>query len=525
MKTRIRRPQPRSQRRGHILVLCVILSTTMIGLLGFVVDGGLLMNSHRQAQNAADAAAQACAVRIRYERKAQTASYLAAPQAALQTLAQLYALDVAYNNVPPDSSAPATQVVVNYPPTAGPHSGNNRYVEVFVTYPVRTFFIQVLGIAADQTVAARAVAGYDLVPQNGAGLLILDPDGNPGLKVSGGASVTVNADIYVFSLHKGVSANGDTAGIAAGQPAATVNGGAILSCVDPYVVHVSGGVDTLANFSPPNVGTLQAGGLEPDFNDPNFFYDPFFNEGTPLPPPTTANAFGGKTPKNFGSVTINNTGLSPIDSPNKFSKGTGVTTLNPGIYSGISITNGANVEFVEGVYVLRPTASGGGNILSISGDSKAILAKGSKTGIMFYNTGNSYNPDTGQPDLSDLCAATNIPPTSADNFQGISITGGQNVNLAGFTNGTFTFGMLIYQRRANRQSIRINDGFVVGTTGNAQGFAGTVYAKWADLQLAGNGTYNFAIVVGTMSVSGNATVTVPYGFPVLPKANIVYLVE
>ena len=45
------------RRPGKVLVLFTMLLPVLLGLVGLVVDGGLMMAAQRRVQNAADAAA------------------------------------------------------------------------------------------------------------------------------------------------------------------------------------------------------------------------------------------------------------------------------------------------------------------------------------------------------------------------------------------------------------------------------------------------------------------------------------
>ena len=139
---------------------------------------------------------------------------------------------------------------------------------------------------------------------------------------------------------------------------------------------------------------------------------------------------------------------------------------------------------------------------------------------MFYNTGSSYNPVTGAPDTGDLTSSseTDPPNLGGTRFGGIDIHGNSVVSLTGMTSGPFN-GMLFYQRRFNQQDITITDG--------ADGaLLGTLYAKWANLHLSGKGHYDFAIVAGTVSVSGGATVNLhSVGIPIRTNIQPVRMVE
>lgn len=488
-----------SDRRGYILVTLAFLLVILIGMLGLVIDTGQLLIAHRQAQNAADSAARACARRVQYEEAVNGITAIESGMGAtLQPIADLHGLT--YNRNWNTGSPPAgASVIVNHPPASpspyatdleGP-AGHTavRFVETIVTFPVNTFFIQVLGVSNSRQVSARAVAGYKPMSIPDQGLVLLDPEGSPGLSLGGtGAKVTVNAAIFDYSMHEGENGFGDRVGVIhEGQPAAAEGGGSTL--IAP-ALYVSGGVDDAANFAAPNVGKLYAGTLAPVF-------DPYFTEGSPLPIPSTAN------------------GVSNVDHGDAKVTNNQTVVLTPGIYSSIAISGG-DVTFQPGIYVLRPSG-GGGNVFTITGGT----VRG--TGVMFYNTGKTYNPATGAPDSGDLTVATDYRPTNTDtkseHFGGISING-PNVTFTPPTTGPFK-SILFYQRRFNDQPITINGGLPA-----PNGLQGVIYAKWANLKLAGSGTYNFGIVVGTISINGNAAVNIPEGLT-LPEQKLqpVFLVE
>src|SRR5438128_10845740 len=52
------------KRPGKVLVLFAFLLPMLLGTTGLVIDTGLLLAAHRQAQNAADAAALAAALQL-----------------------------------------------------------------------------------------------------------------------------------------------------------------------------------------------------------------------------------------------------------------------------------------------------------------------------------------------------------------------------------------------------------------------------------------------------------------------------
>ena len=80
-------------------------------------------------------------------------------------------------------------------------------------------------------------------------------------------------------------------------------------------------------------------------------------------------------------------------------------------------------------------------------------------------------------------------------------------------------GMLFYQRRKNPMAAEIQ-----GNASDGQ-LEGTIYAKWANFKISGQGTYDAQFVVGSMSVTGNGNVTINYDGDQLGRAPAVFLVE
>ena len=93
-------------------------------------------------------------------------------------------------------------------------------------------------------------------------------------------------------------------------------------------------------------------------------------------------------------------------------------------------------------------------------------------------------------------------------------------NYSGMTGIEEFNSMLLYQRRANPHAISVQDGPLPPS-----GLTGRIYAKWAELSLAGSGTYNAAVVVGSISVNGQATINADRGLLVVPNVGRIRLVE
>lgn len=414
-------------------------------------------------------------------RQTQNAADAAATAAAMDLMSGKSngtAIATATTFVQQHNGMPTGTVTVNIPPVSGPHLGQAHYIETIVSLPVATYFIRALGVANSKTVTARAVSGFEPVT-SGEGVVALDPTARPGLSIGGNGQLKVNGGVIVNSEGGGVDQNGSPINNGNTGFAATTANNSILKAVNMQVV---GGVNTPANFqnydSNSSINPLHTGAMiQPD---------PLLN----LPTPTTAN---GAVSTSRGSVSVN---------------GNQVVTLLPGVYSQIRITGGT-VTFSPGIYVLT---GGNTNTLKISGGNVT------GTGVMFYNTGDNFNVATGLPDSGDGSTVPSPSNTGSATFGGIDIS--TSINLTGLNSpGSVFDGMLIYQRRFNTAAAKIT-----GNAGAGQ-LGGTIYSKWGQLSITGQGTYNAQFIVGWMDVTGNGNVTINYAGQNLGKGYQVFLVE
>jgi Flp pilus assembly protein TadG len=463
---------------GKTLVMFALVLPVLLGIVGLVIDCGILMAAQRQAQNAADAAAMAAAM-----------------------------ADLVRQGAPQDSAAAivntssglsrATLSAFNHPPTAGAHAGNIRYYEAIVTYPVNTLFMSALGAPGSQSAQARAVAGYESVRADAA-IALLDPRATPGLSVRDQASLVVGGRIVVNSL---------------ADPAAVVTGGTVQAA-DYHIV----GPSTSGNFQPYPGTSGQVVVNSPPAPDP------LLNLPVPATTPSaasnTATPLGNAwNPSPLGSPSVQDGQASGLVDPNHVDDA-GVVQLFPGVYQSITISGGT-LNFNPGVYVLSPS-NGPQFALDVTGGTVT------GTGILFYNTGADFVPATGSPDSGDPDrynpgpAGTGAPSSSADfqgNFAAIRIDSSQGAQITltplSAVGDSFS-GMLLYQRRPNMQPITI--------VGGNLSLSGTIYAPWAPLMVAGGGNYQAQFVAGSMQLSGNERVTLDYAREA-GSANEVFLVE
>jgi Putative Flp pilus-assembly TadE/G-like len=223
----------------------------------------------------------------------------------------------------------AVTVTVHNPPSGGYSAADSTGVEVVVAQQVSTFFMGIVG-SWSVNLQARAVA------HQGSGttcLHVLDQAAAAAFSASGGANVQISCGVQVES---------------ASATAFKVWGGTTVTASS---IGVFGGSSVVnATVTPtPVTGTPRQG-------DPLAY--------------VLAPAVGNTCPNLNTSI------------------GGGLTrTLNPGIYcNGITLSNGSNITFNPGTYILK----GGG--LDIGG---GVTATGS--GVTFYNTaggGYTYGPFT-----------------------------------------------------------------------------------------------------------------------------------
>lgn len=459
------------KRPGKALALFVMLAPVLIGMTGLVVDAGLLMAAQRQAQNAADAAALAAAYQ-----KLRGAS-----DSAALTDANTFLTNNGLTGVTLSLNAGASNAL-NIPPqdptnTGSTYKGVTDYVEVFVTKPVTTLFIQVLGVNRSQQVTARAIAGYEPVGA-GEGVFVLDPTASPGLDVGSNQGsnafvrLRVNGDITVNSYGGGQDQYGNT--------------------VSPNSTYVSGnsdGVKTQSGLSVPSIVATQiniAGGIS-DRNSvasydtsfsPNYYDTSSFGNGKDTP--VLAN-LQTTAPDPLASLTAPSTSGT---SQGNVTIGNGQTvTLSAGVYQSIAISGGT-VTMNPGIYVVGSGFNGNGNSFSINGGTVTA------NGVMIYNMAGKF-----------------------------SISGSPNVTLTSYSSTDSYNGLMYYQDRSNTLAASIS-----GST-SAASMSGTFYAPKANLALSGSGSFNAQFIVGSMSITGGSTVTIDATGKTLGRANLVFLVE
>jgi hypothetical protein len=133
--------------------------TVLLGAAAMAVDVGYLRYMQRTQQSAADSAAIAGANEL---------AYPAANDVVTAARADAAANGFTHNGT-------TTNVIVNWPPAAGPLNGNASAVEVIVSAQHATFFERLFGMPS-ATVQARAVAMLGTGNGNGACIYALNND-------------------------------------------------------------------------------------------------------------------------------------------------------------------------------------------------------------------------------------------------------------------------------------------------------------------------------------------------------------
>ena len=144
--------------------------------------------------------------------------------------------------------------------------------------------------------------------------------------------------------------------------------------------------------------------------------------------------------------------------------GNSSATIKPGIYSQITVSGNGTLTMNSGIYIIE----GGG--FTVSGNASVT-----GSGVMILNADSTY-------------------PTTGGTYGSITLSGSGSYNLSPATSGTYA-GIVIFQTRDNSKAVTLS--------GNAAGMTGTIYAPAAQLAESGNASLNAAVIVDTLTISGN----------------------
>jgi hypothetical protein len=382
---RIRDFRLNNARRGTIICMLALLLVVIVGMMAIALDGGMLLDEHKQVQSAADAAALAAAAQLFVHYPAIEASGFTIPDPNGAALAA--ALASAATNGFPNNGVSST-VVVNLPPATGPFKGIAAYVEVIITYNEPRYFSSIWGSTTTPVVARAVARGRWAASKDG--IFVLDPTSKDSLDSTGTAALTVSGGSRVI-----VDSNYG--------PAATVSGGGSITASEYDVTGTTAGTfnGTVITGTPPQPDPLRY-----------------------LPVPTM--------PPN-GTITVTNLG-----------GGGKQYVLTPGTY-----TNLPNFTSSDSVILQQASANTAGGIYYINGggftSTGASITMDPLTtgGVMIYNSPTNSSNSQGINISGNSSGTVNLSAPTTGPYAGIlffqdrtanqtmSVTGGGNFSLTG----------------------------------------------------------------------------------------------
>lgn len=457
----------RKTESGQALVLAAVAMIALLGVMGLAIDMGVLRYDKRLQQTAADAAAIAGANNLPYN-SAGSAGIISGAQNASSmngyTDNMSSSCPSGTSGLPSNLAVGQEAVTVCNPPIAGPHTGNSKYVEAYVSVGQPTFFMRVLGVT-QETVTARAVA-TEVSGGEGSGCLYTL--GAPTASIEG---VNVNGNPTLNAPTCGISDNGNfnTKGNALVVTASTfgASGGWVSDGTKPGDVTC-----TSQTGACPQTGVTAVS-------------DPL---SSTKPPCTSCS--GGNT------ISISGGGDANCGAGCSYNSTTNTYYISPGTYCSITINGVAqdNVVFDSGLYIIDGVSTGCTTAsLNIPGNATI-----SGTDVTFFFANTSTLNMTGTPTMnltapssSDTGAQypgilfyqsptdtnTNGPSlggNTGSNYEGALYFPSDNLTFYG-NNNSFSVGMVI------TQSIQLSGNPYVNLQGSSDMPGGTSVIKNAIL--------------------------------------------
>jgi hypothetical protein len=369
------RSQRWSRRRGTVAVTTAVCLVPLIGLMAFLLDGGILMAQQRQIQAASDASAQAAAV---YLYNNYTTNLGLDPLGKAAALAQSYATTNGFSN-----DGVTNTVTVNIPPKSGLFIGQAGYAEVIVQYNQPRLFSAMFG-SSTIPVTSRTVARGTYAPYSDDAVIALNPSAGGALTAAGSAKLKASATVQVDSANVSAVNVNNTGNINA--PTISITGNWTSSSSGS----LTGSVVTSAASSSDPLTTLAA--------------------------PTTTGLTVQPSLPGYGSYT-----MSPGIYTSGITFGGGMNiTMNPGLYyieGGFTVANGVTLTGT-GVTIYIAPGSGafsfqGGGIINLSAPTSGTYA-----GIVMYQDRSNTNTISIANGTTTTITGTFYAPGAAINFAG-----------------------------------------------------------------------------------------------------------
>jgi Flp pilus assembly protein TadG len=333
-------------RQGNILIFTALGVAVLIGAAGLGTEVASWYSQKRAMQNAADLAAEGAIISLRKNLASASATTRGYARVEARTASSLHQ----YPNVSP------TTVTVNIRPedafTTGGYTAaayDNKAVEVIVTKPASLMFAS-LFLPSAPTIRTRAVAIIDV--SNGDCLLALNPSVAKAFQIAGNGTINIDC---------GIAVNSNASGGAAKDNAFYLQGSVSVTATN-FTINGGIGVTGGASYASPNP----------------------ISTGTQTTDPYGS---GGQSPYTFPSSSgaLNQGSFS--DSPGS------TNTLQPGIYSSVSITGTASLVPGGTYFINGGTFSLGGNL---TGTGVTIVLTNGATFQMGNNaTANLSAPTSG----------------------------------------------------------------------------------------------------------------------------------
>lgn len=451
----------RKSEAGQALVIAAVAIVALLAVMGLAVDMGVLRYQKRLQQSAADAAAIAGASNLAYDGAGSPGVISGALAASAQNK---FANTIGTGECvkpPTDLGKTDVQVIVCNPPSTGPHEGDAKYVEAYVSAGHPTFFMNVLGVNKE-TVTALAVA-TNVSGKSGTANDCIVTLGTPSSKLTANnAGLGTTGSVILNAPECGIADNGNF----------IANGGAQLSVTAASIGYGTGGV-----YNPPSGSAT----VNPTPTEMGMY------TGDPLagayPTPTIGTSNG---PIKITGGTCSGAGCSQVTCSG------GACTIQPGTYDDICIDNNQVVNFggsTGGVFVITGASMCNSNI---------------EFQINAYSTVcNSLNTDcSGMPGTANSGVTFYITGSGSVNTSGTA-----TIELVAPNSGTYE-GLLFYQDP--------NDSTDMTLYGNGNSFyQGAIYIpnQTTTLYFGGNANFNSLaqytmIVTGQLQLAGNPDVNI-----------------
>ena len=340
--------------------------------------------------------------------------------------------------------------------------------------------------------AAAAVGTYPIVPSAavGTGLSNYTIGYINGTLTVTGLSWSSYGTIYVLDTSAGGAVT------VTGNGGMNINGNLIVDSSSPTAISASGNA-TVTAAGIQVAGKFQKSGNATFSPAPATGAQVIADPLAGLMPPS-----GLPTTPNFGSKSVS---------------GNSTATLQPGVYSQISLSGNANVTMAAGTYVIQGGGfSASGNAVVTIGTGTSIIVEGggfsasgnaglSGTNVIIFNVGTSYNGTS-----------------DGGSYGALTLSGNGSISLTPPSSGPYAR-ILIFQPSENAKALTFS--------GNSmQGVSGMIYAPSAQIAESGNAqigsaSHPISMVVDTLSISGNAianglTLTAPSGSVAYTPAQI-----